>query len=135
MPAWMPGLCDAWNKIFPCSCLLYTSLDEEHDLSYKQENPPRYHCREIAVWRARFHNCKVILASATPSLESYARAYKGVYRLIEMPKRIHQQLPEVEVVDMGECIRRGENLSLIHILQNRCGCMHRIHHSAAVRFC
>ena len=93
-------------------------LDEEHDLSYKQENPPRYHCREIAVWRARFHNCKVILASATPSLESYARAYKGVYRLIEMPKRIHQQLPEVEVVDMGECIRRGENRILSQCLHD-----------------
>ena len=87
-------------------------LDEEHDTSYKQENAPRYHCRDIAIWRGRHHGCKVILASATPSLESYARAYKGVYQLIEMKSRIHQDLPTVEIVDMGAALRRGENALL-----------------------
>ncbi|MCF0106788.1 MAG: DEAD/DEAH box helicase, partial [Holdemanella sp.] len=52
-------------------------MDEEHDSSYKQDNMPRYHTRDIALWRANYHNCKVVLASATPSLESYARAYKA----------------------------------------------------------
>ena len=88
-------------------------LDEEHDTSYKQDSSPRYHCRDIAIQRGKTHDCKVILASATPSLESYARAYKGVYRLIEMKARINQRpLPEVEVVDMKECLRCGGNAML-----------------------
>lgn len=88
-------------------------LDEEHDTSYKQDSSPRYHCRDIAIQRGKTHDCKVILASATPSLESYARAYKGVYRLIEMKARINQRpLPEVEIVDMKECLRCGGNAML-----------------------
>ena len=88
-------------------------LDEEHDTSYKQDSSPRYHCRDIAIQRGKTHDCKVILASATPSLESYARAYKGVYRLIEMKARINQRpLPEVEIVDMKECLRCGGNAIL-----------------------
>lgn len=87
-------------------------LDEEHDTSYKQECMPRYHCRDIAIWRAKYHQCKVILSSATPSLETYARAYKGVYQLIEMKHRIYQQLPSVEIVDMGACIRNGQSAIL-----------------------
>lgn len=84
-------------------------LDEEHDTSYKQENAPRYHCRDIALWRGRYHQCLVLLSSATPSLESYARAYKGIYQLIEMKSRIYQQLPAVEIVDMEDCLRNKEN--------------------------
>lgn len=87
-------------------------LDEEHDPSYKQDNMPCYHCRDIALWRAKYHDCKVILASATPSLESYARAYKGVYQLIEMKHRIHQTLPQTEIVNMGEALRHGESALL-----------------------
>ena len=53
-------------------------MDEEHDISYKQDSMPRYHTRDIALWRAKYHGCKVVLSSATPSLESYSRAYKNV---------------------------------------------------------
>ena len=53
-------------------------VDEEHSTSYKQENMPRYDAISVAKWRAKYHNCPVILGSATPTLESYARALKGV---------------------------------------------------------
>lgn len=88
-------------------------LDEEHDTSYKQDATPRYHCRDVAIWRGRYHNCKVILSSATPSLESYSRAYKGVYRLIEMKERINGQcLPKVRLIDQKQALRQGDH----HIL-------------------
>ena len=51
-------------------------IDEEHESTYKQEDYPRYHARDIAQWRSQFHHCPVVLGSATPSLESYARAEK-----------------------------------------------------------
>jgi primosomal protein N' (replication factor Y) len=72
-------------------------LDEEHDHSYKQENAPRYHSRDIAIHRAKFFECKVVLGSATPSFETYARALKGVYGLVKLPKRISGILPTVTV--------------------------------------
>ena len=75
-------------------------LDEEHDSSYKQDSLPQYHCRDIAIHRARHFGCKVILGSATPSLESYARALKGVYGLAELKERVNRQLPVCTVVDM-----------------------------------
>src|SRR5699024_6042607 len=56
-------------------------IDEEHETSYKQEEQPRYHARDVAIQRGKNHNCPVILRSATPTLESYARAKKGVYQL------------------------------------------------------
>lgn len=74
-------------------------LDEEHDTSYKQNNTPSYHARDIAQWRQITHQCPLILGSASPSLESYARALKGVYQLIELPERINQSFPKVSVVD------------------------------------
>ena len=55
-------------------------LDEEHETSYKQDDMPRYHAREVAKWRSRYHHCPLVLGSATPSLESRARALKGVDR-------------------------------------------------------
>lgn len=82
-------------------------LDEEHDHSYKQDSTPRYHCRDVAVHRAQYHHCKVILGSATPTLESYARAMKNVYELVELKNRIHQNLPSSHLVDMQSEIRRG----------------------------
>ncbi|WP_054689808.1 primosomal protein N' [Fructilactobacillus florum] len=76
-------------------------LDEEHDASYKQEDNPRYQTRSVAFWRARYHHCPVVLGSATPSLESRARAEKGRYQLLRLPTRINQQkLPQTQVVDM-----------------------------------
>jgi len=76
-------------------------VDEEHEPSYKQEDAPRYHAREVAIWRARAAGAPVILGSATPSLESYHKAVKGEYRLIELTQRIKEkELPVVKVVDM-----------------------------------
>ena len=57
-------------------------VDEEHEASYKQEEAPRYHARDLAIWRGGYHHCPVVLGSATPSLESRARAQKGVYQLL-----------------------------------------------------
>ncbi|MBO4218802.1 MAG: primosomal protein N' [Erysipelotrichaceae bacterium] len=82
-------------------------LDEEHDNSYKQDSTPRYHTRDIAIRRAQYHGCKVILGSATPALESYARAVKGVYQLITLDERIFQKLPVSHLVDMNREVRRG----------------------------
>lgn len=87
-------------------------LDEEHDASYKQETAPRYLTSQVAKIRARFHHAKVVLGSATPSLESYARAKKSVYDLFELPERINQKpLPSVQIVDMVEEMKR-KNYSL-----------------------
>lgn len=91
-------------------------MDEEHDLSYKQDSSPRYHCRDMAMHRSRFHRCPLILASATPSLESYARAYKGVYELIEMPKRINECLPEVRIIEMKQALANQESYLLSNAL-------------------
>ncbi|WP_429970955.1 primosomal protein N' [Fructilactobacillus sp. Tb1] len=78
-------------------------LDEEHDTSYKQDDNPRYHTRDVAIWRSKYHHCPVVLGSATPSLESRARAGKGVYHFIRLTQRVNQQkLPEVEIVDMTQ---------------------------------
>ncbi|GLY10540.1 primosomal protein N' [Pseudobacillus badius] len=83
-------------------------IDEEHETSYKQEENPRYHARETAIERAKFYQCPVILGSATPSLESFARAQKGVYQLLSLPNRMNnQRLPDVEIVDMREELRHG----------------------------
>ena len=61
-------------------------IDEEHETSYKQEDNPRYHARDVAIERAKNHRCPVVLGSATPSLESFARAKKGVYHLLNFIK-------------------------------------------------
>ncbi len=83
-------------------------IDEEHESSYKQEENPRYHARDVAIERAKLHNCPVILGSATPTLESFARAQKGVYQLLTMSKRMNEgPLPSVEIVDMREELRTG----------------------------
>lgn len=83
-------------------------IDEEHETSYKQEENPRYHARNIAIERGKFHHCPVVLGSATPSLESFARAKKGVYHLLTLSHRMNKQsLPSVEIVDMREELRNG----------------------------
>lgn len=90
-------------------------LDEEHDQSYKQDSTPKYHTRDIALWRGKYHHCKVLLASATPSLESYARACKNLYTLIEMPRRIYDNMPDTKLIDMQTAMHNGEN----YILSNQ----------------
>lgn len=78
-------------------------VDEEHDSSYKQEENPRYHARDVAVMRAKLAGAPVVLGSATPSLESWQNAEKDRYRLIEMPERVNQRpLPAVELIDMRQ---------------------------------
>nr|WP_232217887.1 primosomal protein N' [Brochothrix campestris] len=92
-------------------------IDEEHEATYKQEDYPRYHARDIALWRADYHNCPVVLGSATPNVESFARAAKGVYELVQLPERINQQpLPLVEVVDLKDEQRAGNNSSFSRVL-------------------
>ena len=82
-------------------------LDEEGEHSYKSEQSPRYHAAEAAKARAKYHNAALVLASATPSLESRYLAERGVYRLLKMTKRYNQApLPEVTIVDMN--IERSE---------------------------
>lgn len=99
-------------------------IDEEHEASYKQEETPRYHARDVAIYRARFHQCPVVLGSATPSLESFARAKKGVYRLLTLQKRMSENgLPTVNVIDMREELRSGNrsmfSRTLFEKLQDR----------------
>ena len=79
-------------------------IDEEHEATYKQEEAPRYHAIEVAKRRAITHRCPVVLGSATPSLESFARAQKGVYRLLTLSKRAvaTAKLPTVKLIDMRE---------------------------------
>ena len=85
----------------PVEDLALLIVDEEHDSSYKQEETPRYHARDIAVMRSKMSNAVVVLGSATPSLESYFNAKKNKYGLIEIPDRVEKRpLPEVEIVDM-----------------------------------
>jgi primosomal protein N' (replication factor Y) (superfamily II helicase) len=85
----------------PVSDLALIIVDEEHDSSYKQEETPRYHARDVAVVRAKMANAVVLLGSATPSLESYFNARKNKYALVELPDRVEQRpLPEVEIIDM-----------------------------------
>jgi len=87
----------------PVADLALIIVDEEHDSSYKQEETPRYHARDIAVVRAKMANAVVVLGSATPSLESYFNAKKHKYALVELPDRVEQRpLPEVEIVDMRQ---------------------------------
>ena len=76
-------------------------VDEEHDAAYKQEESPRYSARDLAVMRAKLASCPVVLASATPSLESHHAALQGRYRLLTLPARVNDAaLPEVRIVDL-----------------------------------
>jgi primosomal protein N' (replication factor Y) len=76
-------------------------VDEEHEASYKQEEAPRYHARDIAVVRAKLEGCPVLLGSATPSLESYHNATTGKYALLRLTTRVDERkMPVIRVVDM-----------------------------------
>jgi primosomal protein N' (replication factor Y) (superfamily II helicase) len=87
----------------PVSDLALVIVDEEQDPSYKQEEMPRYHARDVAVMRAKMANAVVVLGSATPSLESYFNAKKAKYALLELPDRVEKRpLPEVEIIDMRQ---------------------------------
>lgn len=97
----------------PCKNLGLIIIDEEHDGAYKSDQTPKYHARETAIERARLENASVILGSATPTVESYAMAKLGKYKLWELPFRPYgMELSTVSVVDMRKELRRG-NRSII----------------------
>ena len=93
-------------------------IDEEHETSYKAENAPTYHAREVATFRAKQENATLVLASATPSIESFYAAKQGIYKLISLTHRPSaQSLPDVLVLDMREEIQAGNRSSLSTPLQ------------------
>lgn len=96
-------------------------IDEEHEATYKQEDTPRYHARDLAIWRSQYHHCPVILGSATPSLESRARAQKKRYELLYLTQRAHEnaQLPSVTIVDLKEEYAQKNTSTFSRLLQEK----------------
>ncbi|MBO7528183.1 MAG: primosomal protein N' [Clostridia bacterium] len=85
-------------------------IDEEHEQSYNSESNPRYFTKDIAEFRKNYNHCPLVLGSATPSLESFNKAEKGEYNLIEMPVRINgKEMPKIQIVDMLGEIRAGNS--------------------------
>ena len=103
----------------PCENLGLVILDEEQEHSYKSENSPRYHAREVAIWRGAKEKALVLLGSATPSVESMYRAKTGAYRLYELRHRFGgRKLPDVTIVDMREELKKGNDLSFSETLRD-----------------
>ncbi len=99
-------------------------IDEEHSDSYKQDDTnPRYSAKEVALLRGKYHNCPVLMGSATPTLDSYARASKGVYKLLTLPNRINgKSLPSVSIIDMNNEFKTSKghfSLELIKAIEDR----------------
>ena len=100
-------------------------IDEEHESSYKQDSNPRYHARDVALLRAQYNQAVLVLGSATPSLESRARASRGVYDFLQLTKRANPlaQIPQVQVVDFRDYIGQNEASNftpvLLEAIQNR----------------
>ena len=94
-------------------------IDEEHSDSYKSDNAPRYHAREVARKRSELANCPVLLGSATPSLESFHQARDGSYRLLSLPNRVFdRKMPDVHVVDMRTELKRGNRTIFSDLLRS-----------------
>lgn len=94
-------------------------MDEEHTQSFKQDNNPKYHALDVAIKRMEKHNGKIVLGSATPRLETYARALKKVYGMVELKKRANtQELPEIKIVDMNNEVKHG-NMLFSNELKNK----------------
>ncbi|MGT2949382.1 primosomal protein N' [Streptococcus devriesei] len=93
-------------------------IDEEHEASYKQESNPRYHARDVALLRSEYHKAVLVLGSATPSIESRARASRNVYQLLRLSRRANPlaQVPKVEIVDFRDFIGRQEVSNLTPVL-------------------
>ena len=95
-------------------------IDEEHESSYKSDNPPKYHAREVALERARISGASVVLGSATPSMESYTKARLGEYKLLTLTKRATKgELAEVKVVDLREELKAGNRSIFSRELKER----------------
>jgi primosomal protein N' (replication factor Y) len=89
-------------------------VDEEHETTYKQEEAPRYHARDVAVVRAKIEKCVVVLGSATPSLESYHNATTGKYRLVTLTQRVDQnQMPLMRIVDLRQERRKEKKAGIL----------------------
>lgn len=87
-------------------------IDEEHENTYKSEHNPKYHAREVSEFICELKNCKLVMGSATPSIESYYRALQGEYELIEMHNRANgKEMPKMEIVDMREELK-NKNISM-----------------------
>jgi primosomal protein N' (replication factor Y) len=88
-------------------------VDEEHETSYKQEEAPRYHARDVAIMRGQMENAVVVLGSATPSLESFFNCKRGKFSLLELPERVdNQKMPHVRVVDMRQAVHKEKGTPL-----------------------
>src|SRR6202142_2926094 len=88
-------------------------VDEEHEHTYKQEEAPRYHARDVAIMRGQMENAVVVLGSATPSMESYYNCKKGKYTLLELPERVDdQKMPHVRVVDMRQAAHKEKGIPI-----------------------
>jgi len=100
----------ARSAIFaPVDPLGLVIVDEEHEQTYKQEEAPRYHARDVAVMRGQMENAVVVLGSATPSMESFYNCKRGKFTLLELPERVDdQKMPQVRVVDMRQAMRDGK---------------------------
>lgn len=85
-------------------------MDEEDSSSYKQDSNPRYHAKDVAIFRAKYHNIPLLLGSATPSLESMSRALKKVYKLLMLKTRVNKTMPVISLVDMASEIKKGNNI-------------------------
>ena len=130
---------DEWKRIFfgqarvvvgarsaiftPIENLGIIIIDEEHEQSYVSESNPRYDTHMVAEFRRKYNNCTLVLGSATPSIESYAKAIDGEYELVEMPVRVNgMEMPKIVVVDMLMEMRQGNNqifsIPLIYELRN-----------------
>ncbi|TAA65777.1 primosomal protein N' [Streptococcus sp. LQJ-218] len=100
-------------------------IDEEHEATYKQDSNPRYHAREVAILRAQYNQAALVLGSATPSLESRARAGKGVYQHLRLTQRANPlaRIPEVQVIDFRDYIGQNETSNftppLLEAIQDR----------------
>ncbi len=117
---------DEWKRIFlgqarvvvgarsaifsPIENLGIIIIDEEHEQSYVSESNPRYDTHDIALFRRNYNNCALVLGSATPSIESYAKAIDGQYQLVEMPVRVNgMEMPKIVTIDMLMELRQGNN--------------------------
>ena len=111
----------ARSSIFsPVENLGIVIIDEEHETTYKQEENPKYHPRNEAIYRAEYNQCPVVLGNATPSLESRARAQKNVFHLLELTERANKQaMPEVEIIDMREEFQNNNRGNFSQILQDK----------------
>ena len=117
---------DEWRKVYrkeakvvigarsaifaPFTNLGIIIIDEEHSSTYKQENTPKYNAIDVAIKRSKYHNCPLVLASATPSIESFTRAKMNVYTLLTMTKRVNQNLPKVYLTDMKNEFKKGNRV-------------------------